>query len=105
MLGMDKLKNTVVRQLGAEEYEIVTQLMNGQLERLEEALTISGIDHEKAQRFDPEKLEEAIQKAGVDETLGTVLRQFDQRMKKLEAEIMLNNDVDPEEIRRFLSDE
>jgi len=105
MLGMDKLKSTVVRQLGAEEYEIVTDLLNGQIERLEECLELAEIDYQEPDRFDPEKLEEAVDKAGVDEALGIVLKQFDNKMKKLEAQILIEKDVDDEEIRGFLRDD
>lgn len=103
MLGMDSLKNTVVRQLGAEEYSIVTEVLNGQIERLEECLELADIEHEKAERFEPEKLEEAVDKAGVDQALNTVLKQFDQKMKKLEAQILIEQDVEKAEIRGFIN--
>jgi len=105
MLGMNKLKDMAVRQLGAEEYEIVTQLMNGQIERLEEALEIAEIDHAEVKRFDAEKLETAVSEAGVDKTLEMVLKQFDERMKKLEASILLDKGVDDDQIKRFMSNE
>jgi len=105
MLGMNKLKDMAVRQLGAEEYEIVTQLMNGQIDRLEEALEIAQIDHAEVDRFDAEKLETAVSEAGVDKTLEMVLKQFDERMKKLEASILIKEDVDDDKVRRFMSNE
>lgn len=104
MLGMDSIKNTVVRQLGAEEYEIVTDVLNGQIERLEQCLDLADIQYEEPERFDPEKLEQAVKKAGVDEALGVVLKQFDHKMKKLEAQILLEHEVDVEEVKDFIDE-
>lgn len=95
---MMDLKSQAMKLLGGEEYEIVAELLNSQLERMETVAELLGSE-EEVSRFDSEKLEEAVESSSIDEVLDAVLRQFNQRMKKLQVAALQENEVDDSTIR------
>lgn len=92
------LKSQAMKLLGGEEYEIVADLLNSQLERMETVAELLGSE-EEVSRFNPEKLEEAVETSNIEEVLDTVLRQFNQRMLKLQVSALQESEVEDQKIR------
>ena len=102
MLG-GKMKQQVVRLLGEEEYEIIADLLNGQIEQMEQTLELSGIDHDKQDKFDPEVLEKAMDNGEMSQVVEAVANDFNNRMKSLQVKILKEHEVADEEIKeKFL---
>lgn len=102
MLG-GKMKQQVVRLLGAEEYEIIADLLNGQIEQMEQTLELSGIDHDKQDKFDPKVLEKAMDNGEMSQVVEAVANDFNNRMKSLQVKVLREHDVEDEEIKeKFL---
>ena len=72
--------------------------MNSQLERMETVAELLGSE-EQVSRFNPEKLEEAVETSNIEEVLDTVLRQFNQRMLKLQVSALQESEVEDQKIR------
>jgi hypothetical protein len=97
------MKQQVVRLLGEEEYEIIADLLNGQLEQMEKTLELSGIEHDKQEKFEAEVLEKAMDRGEMSEVVEAVANDFNNRMKSLQVKVLREHDVGDDEIKeKFL---
>lgn len=102
MLG-GKMKKQVVRLLGEEEYEIISELLNGQLEQMEQTLELSGIEYQEQEKFDPEVLEKAMDNGEMGDVIEAVANDFNNKMKTLQVKVLRQHEVTDEEIKeKFL---
>jgi len=96
------LKDKVVGLLGEEEYSIIAELLNGQLEQMEECLEVAGIEYQEQQKFNSEELEKAMDKAEIDQVIEITAKQFNKRMKSLQVEILKDKGLsNPEIVEQF----
>jgi hypothetical protein len=102
MLG-GKMKKQVVRLLGEEEYEIISELLNGQLEQMEQTLELSGIEYQEQEKFDPKVLEKAMDNGEMGDVTEAVANDFNNKMKTLQVKVLREHEVTDEQIKgKFL---
>jgi len=91
------LKKQALRFMGSEEYDILAELLNGQLEQMERMSKTLGSGQE-VERFNAEKLEKAVNNSSIDEVTDVVLSQFNNRMRKLQIAGLKAQNIDEDRI-------